>query len=64
MKDEIFEIACFFGHETDAAVQITDLASGGGGGVSLSKNEIMHKNPDGSGNIVMTRGRAAKKGLL
>ena len=64
MKDETIEVACFFGYETDAAVQITDPASGEVMWIPFSQVESMHKATDGSGTIVMTRWIAGKKGLL
>lgn len=58
-----YEMACYFGVETDKAVQITDPVDSESYWIPLSQVLEMHRNPTGHGSIVMTEWIAKQKGL-
>lgn len=58
-----FEMACYFGHDTGNAVQITDPATGELHWIPLSQVLEMHKDKMGHGTIVMTAWIARQKGI-
>ena len=60
---DTFEMACQFLRESDTAVLVLDPASGEELWIPFSQTEAMHRNPDHTGKIVMTRWIARKKGL-
>ena len=62
-ESDTFEMACEFLRESDAAVLILDHANGEDLWIPLSQINEMHRNPDHTGKIVMTRWIARKKGL-
>ena len=65
MKSEsTYEMACVFKLETEAAILITDPASGEDIWIPFSQVEEIHRAPDGTGTIVMTSWIARQKGLL
>lgn len=64
MAKELFEFACTFLGETDAAVKVYDHASEEEIWLPLSQVDSMHKGKDGVGTIVVTAWIAKQKGLM
>lgn len=59
-----FEFACTKEGETDAAIKVTDHASGEQIWIPFSQVESMHFNDRGEGTMVVSEWIAKKKGLV